>query len=118
MFERRVEKSSKWVTENEDSFQNFSSVEEDYHERTISDGLHTNSSSLLSSFYLLFLVFARLTGPPNLRLLLDPRHVEVRALLINNYGLDIKCSSVNDAIFLFPFLLPPSTGHQYCAGRQ
>lgn len=39
MFERRVEKSSKWVTENEDSFQNFSSVEEDYHERTISDGL-------------------------------------------------------------------------------
>lgn len=52
MFERRVEKSSKWVTENEDSFQNFSSVEEDYHERTISE------------------------GPPNLRLLLDPRHVE------------------------------------------
>lgn len=40
MFERRVEKSSKWVTENEDSFQNFSSVEEDYHERTISEGLN------------------------------------------------------------------------------
>ena len=40
MFERRVEKSSKWVTENEYSFQNYSSIEEDYHERTISDGLY------------------------------------------------------------------------------
>ena len=40
MFERRVEKSSQWVTESEDSFQNFSTVEEDYHERTISEGMH------------------------------------------------------------------------------
>lgn len=38
MFERRVEKSSQWITENEDSFQNYSNTEEDYHERTISDG--------------------------------------------------------------------------------
>lgn len=38
MFERRVEKSASWVTENEDSFQNFTSVEEDFHERTISNG--------------------------------------------------------------------------------
>ena len=39
MFERRVQKSTRWITENEDSFQNFSSNEEDYHERTISDGI-------------------------------------------------------------------------------
>ncbi|XP_046915844.2 uncharacterized protein LOC124496372 isoform X2 [Dermatophagoides farinae] len=53
MFEKRVEKSTQWITENEDSFQNYQPNEDhDYHERTITD------------------------GPPNLRLLLDPRHVD------------------------------------------
>ncbi len=58
MFERRVEKSSKWVTENEDSFQNFSSVEEDYHERTISEGLsmsiHKLATLILINQFVLF----------------------------------------------------------------
>lgn len=40
MFEKRVEKSTQWITENEDSFQNYQPNEDhDYHERTITDGL-------------------------------------------------------------------------------
>lgn len=38
MFEKRVEKSASWVTENEDSFQNYTATQEDFHERTISEG--------------------------------------------------------------------------------
>lgn len=42
MFEKRVEKSIEWITENEDSFQNYIANQDDhdFHERTITDGLY------------------------------------------------------------------------------
>ncbi|UXI14259.1 hypothetical protein NH340_JMT00202 [Sarcoptes scabiei] len=66
MFKRRVEKSSQWITENEDSFQNYSNADEDFHERTISDGLDQFFNNLVrfdaNIRYVLF-VFFSFTNP-------------------------------------------------------
>lgn len=77
MFEKRVEKSIEWITENEDSFQNYIANQDDhdFHERTITDGLY--KKVFFCWVFQITNFFNEQTGPVNLRLVLDPRHVDV-----------------------------------------
>ncbi len=68
MFEKRVQKSSKWVTTADDQ------SDDHFHETTISEGKGQGWAKTKGE---LMTDICSETGPPNLRLLLDPRHVQV-----------------------------------------